>query len=104
MMGMKPAHGHVPYWQATFACNEQQRAGYVSSPCFIFAFCNANISGSDNFKLHDQFAEADNTELRFCGFLHENVSTRKALHAAAAADAAGADDAYIAVGAARVIA
>jgi hypothetical protein len=68
---------------------------------FYFAFYNANISGSDNFKLHDQFAEAENTELRFCGFIQ---SMRKALHAAAAADAAGADDACIAVGAARVIA
>jgi hypothetical protein len=71
---------------------------------FYFVFYNANISGSDNFKLHDQFAEADNTDVRFCGFLQENVSMRKASHAAAAADAAGADDACIAVGAARVIA
>ncbi len=71
---------------------------------FYFAFCNADISGSEKFRLHDRFADADNTELRFCSFIQENVSSRKALHAAAAADAAGADDACIIVGAARVIA
>jgi hypothetical protein len=73
----RPSRASDSYW-----CNKhwQQHAFYL-------AFCNANISRSENLKLHDQFAAADNTELRFCGNVLENVWTRKASHPAAAAHA-----------------